>query len=144
MPPPKKKKKADPESPAEPAGEKKEAYRVQCKAGLLTYNNSLIQSIEGLEKHHEELRAKFPNHDLELSSCVEKESRLHMHTFFSSDTKMDCDLSNFSTAMSGKVDDCKPNRGLARTVRKRGVSLQVSSTARPVTDAQNAVCAESI
>ena len=111
MPPPKKKKKADPESPAEPAGEKKEAYRVQCKAGLLTYNNSLIQSIEGLEKHHEELRAKFPNHDLELSSCVEKESRLHMHTFFSSDTKMDCDLSNFSTAMSGKVDDCKPNRG---------------------------------
>lgn len=109
-------KKADPPSdPPDdpmPQAEEKKPWRVQCKAGLLTYNNPEIGVMDPdkfLEEMRAELKEKFPN--TEFSLCVEKESRLHLHVFFECDEKFDCDLNYFETSKSGKCDDCKNNRG---------------------------------
>lgn len=85
-------------------------FRVQAKAGLLTYNETEIETEADLEEMRTELKAKF-KHDISLSLCVEKESRLHNHVFYESETVIDCDLSFFETKKSGKVGDFKPNRG---------------------------------
>lgn len=104
-------KKAKVRKVSEPAANKPNTpWRVQCKAGLITYNFWKGREKEDLVKHHEELKAKF-KHDLELSSCIEMESRLHGHTFFDSDEKMDCDLSYFETSVSGLPSNCINNRG---------------------------------
>jgi len=84
-------------------------FRVASKAGLLTYNEVLIKTEADLQKHDEELRKKYP--DAYFSSCLEKESRLHVHTFFESEERIDCDLEYFKTSKSGKVGDFKANRG---------------------------------
>lgn len=90
--------------------EEKKKFRVQAKAGLLTYNETSIETAEDLEEMRTELKAKF-KHDISLSLCVEKESRLHNHVFFESESVVDCDLAYFETTKSGKVGDFKPNRG---------------------------------
>jgi len=102
------------ERPAKSEAEKpeKKKYRVQAKAGLLTYNNpkvGVLDPREFLEGVRTELREKYS--DMEFSLCLEKESRLHMHIFFESEERIDCDLQHFATSLSGTVDDCKSNRG---------------------------------
>jgi len=94
----------------EPKADKPDPYRVQCKAGLLTYNFWKGKTEEDLQKHHDELKAKF-KHEYEFSSCVEEESRLHGHTFFEGEEKMDCALSFFETSVSGLPSDIENNRG---------------------------------
>lgn len=108
--PPAKKAKTDPSSEEEVGTTK---FRVACKAGLLTYNRPVENDtglINNLEKHHQELKAKF-KHSVKLSSCVEKEARLHWHTFYECDNVIDCDLDYFATSVSGPVDDFKSNNG---------------------------------
>jgi len=101
-------KKADKPVEADKPEDKK--YRVQCKAGLLTYNRVLLETKEDLEEMKTELKAKF-KHDVEFSICLEKESRVHCHVFFDSDEKMDCDLQYFETSKSGPADNIVNNRG---------------------------------
>ena len=88
---------------------KKDGFRVQCKAGLLTYNEVSLEIHEDLVDMHKELKVKFP--DCIFSLCLEKENRLHAHVFFESEERLDCDLGNFETTKSGKVGDFQPNRG---------------------------------
>ena len=110
---PKKAKEPKVSEPAKEADKPKEdesKYRVQCKAGMLTYNECNIITKEDLEAHHKELKEKF-KHNLILSSCIERESRLHMHTFFDCTEKMNCDLQFFATKKSGPVGDIQNNRG---------------------------------
>lgn len=118
-------KKAKTDPPSEEEVEDKK-YAVRAKAGLLTYNNPLhsvhLDEVYGtyypnikdeeerLKKHHEELKAKF-KHPVKLSSCFEKESRFHWHTFYECETQIDCDLQYFQTSESGEVGDFKPNNG---------------------------------
>jgi len=83
-------------------------FRVQAKAGLITYNNPAEDII--LTDFRDELKAKFTA-DVDLSICLEKESRRHVHVFFEADKPLDCDLQYFQTKFSGKVDDFQPNRG---------------------------------
>lgn len=101
-----KKKKEDGED-----GEKKK-FRCNSKAGQLTYNNVLFETEEDLKQHHVELRAKV-KHDLVLSTCLEKESRLHAHTFIEivGDNRLDCDLQFLTTSKSGPVGKFIANRG---------------------------------
>lgn len=89
-------------------GEKKK-FRVNCKAGLLTYNEVSLETHEDLVDMYKELKIKYP--DVNVSLCLEKESRLHVHVFYESDKPIDCDLSHFETSKSGKVGDFKPNNG---------------------------------
>lgn len=104
--PPAKKAKTDSENAASLA----KKFRVCAKAGLLTYNNPNNSSEVDLQKHHKELKEKF-KHPVKLSSCVEKEGRLHWHTFYECDFEVDCDLQYFQTSESGEVGDFKPNNG---------------------------------
>jgi hypothetical protein len=83
-------------------------FRVACKAGLLTYNDP-AEDVDLVEMS-KELKEKFTA-DIHLSLCVEKESRLHVHVFFESDSVIDCDLAYFETTKSGKPGDFKANRG---------------------------------
>ena len=95
-----------------PPKDEKKKWRVQCKAGLLTYNNPKIGNkcpFAFLEKMKEELTVKFP--DTEKSLCVEFASRMHVHLFFEGDSPMDCDLQYFQTSESGEVGDIQNNRG---------------------------------
>lgn len=88
----------------------KKKFRVQCMAGMLTYNEVLIETKEDLEKMREELKAKF-KHEVDFSLCLEKEARLHVHVFFDCKERVDCDLQYFATSNSGPVSDFKANRG---------------------------------
>lgn len=83
-------------------------FRVQSKAGLLTYNDPLEDIV--LSEMLQELREKFTVQPV-FSICLEKESRLHVHVFFEADKPLDCDLQYFETSKSGKVGDFQPNRG---------------------------------
>jgi len=82
--------------------------RVQCKAGLITYNNPL-EDVD-LAEMRDELKAKF-SADVELSICSERESRFHLHVFFEADKPLDCDLAYFETTKSGTPHNIVPNRG---------------------------------
>jgi len=84
-------------------------WRVQSKAGMLTYNRVEIENHEDLVDMYKELKVKFS--DTIFSLCLEKESRFHVHLFFEKETPFDCDLQYFVTSKSGPVDDCSPNRG---------------------------------
>lgn len=118
-------KKAKTDPPSEEEVEKKK-FRVQCKAGLLTYNNPVEKDKDNknrydgkyppyvletlLAEHHNILEKKF-KHSVKLSSCVEKEGRAHWHTFFECDEVVDCDLQYFATVESGPVGDFVSNNG---------------------------------
>jgi len=93
----------------EPEPEKKK-FRVQCKAGLLTYNEVSLGTREDLVEMYNELKEKF-SADIVWSLCLEEESRLHVHVFFECETVIDCDLQYFQTKKSGPVGDFKANRG---------------------------------
>jgi len=90
----------------------KKKFRVAALAGLLTYNNPVVvdPSEEQLKKHHSEQKAKF-KHPIKLTSVFEKETRLHLHDFFESEVRIDCDLQYFATSVSGPVGDFVPNNG---------------------------------
>jgi hypothetical protein len=100
-------KKSEIEKPAV-----KKPYRVQCKAGLVTYNNpnvGVMDYKEFLQRVKVELQTKRP--DFELSLCLEKESRLHMHIFYETTESCDFDLQYLATALSGEVGDIQRNNG---------------------------------
>ena len=71
--------------------EKEKKFRVQSKCGLLTYNETKVETEADLDEMRTELKAKF-KHDISLSLCVEKEGRLHNHVFYECDSVIDCDL----------------------------------------------------
>lgn len=85
-------------------------YRVNAKAGLLTYNELSIDPWFNIADIKDELKAKFTA-DINFSVCLEEESRKHVHVFFEADRPVDCDLQYFATTRSGPVGDFQPNRG---------------------------------
>lgn len=88
----------------------KKKFRVAALAGLITYNEVLLENHEDLVEMYKELKAKFSS-QINFSLCIEKESRLHVHVFYESESVIDCDLAYFETTKSGKPSDFKPNRG---------------------------------
>jgi len=100
----------DPPDDPMPATEVEKKFRVCAKAGQITFNTVKLETVGDLEEMRDQLKAKF-KHDVELSICLEKESRIHCHLFFECNERVDCDLDYFETSKSGKPGFFVANRG---------------------------------
>lgn len=115
-----KRPREDDDPPDEPMPEvneppEKKPYRVNSKAGLVTYSlgDTKVECLSDLKEMMEELKKKF-KHDLKLSMCLEvcpESGKFHCHVFYECTERLDCLLTYFETSKSGKPNDFKPNNG---------------------------------